>query len=175
MRCLSVVTFLFWSALCDAISAPVEPITDFEVDRYLGRWYEIARLENSFESGLENITAEYSLREDGGLAVLNRGYSDKKGKWKDAKGKAYFVKDPDTGFLKVTFFWPFYGAYIIFGLDKKEYQYSFVAGPDTSYLWLLSRTPRPDQAVIDTFIDSAKEHGFDTDKLIFVDHTGSPD
>lgn len=175
MRCLSVVTFLFWSAICDAISAPVEPITGFEVDRYLGRWYEIARLENSFESGLENITAEYSLREDGGLAVLNRGYSDKKGKWKDAKGKAYFVKDPDTGFLKVTFFWPFYGAYVIFGLDEKEYQYSFVAGPDTSYLWLLSRTPTPDQVVIDTFIDSAKEHGFDTDKLIFVDHTGRPD
>jgi apolipoprotein D and lipocalin family protein len=162
---LALMTPLAW-----AVSKPVDPVDEFQLDRYLGRWYEIARLENKFEDGMEHITAEYSLRDDGGINVINRGYITKKKKWKTAKGKAYFVESEDLGFLKVTFFWPFYGAYVVFDVDKADYQYSVVAGPDKSYLWLLSRTPSPDKAVIDSFVEVSKQQGFDTDKLIFVNH-----
>ncbi|MFA0071671.1 lipocalin family protein, partial [Vibrio breoganii] len=106
-----------------------------------GTWYEVARLDHSFERGLSNISAEYSLRDDGGVKVVNRGYSLEKGEWNEAEGKAYFVEESDQGYLKVSFFGPFYGAYVVFELDKEGYQYAFVSGPDTDYLWLLSRTP----------------------------------
>ena len=147
----------------------VEPVEGFDLDRYLGTWYEIARLDHSFERGLDNISANYSLREDGGVHVLNRGFSAKKDEWKEAEGKAYFVGSSDQGHLKVSFFGPFYGSYIVFELDD-NYQYAFVSGPDTSYLWLLSRTSNVDQAVIDRFIERASSLGFETDKLIYVDH-----
>ena len=147
----------------------VLPVEGFDLDRYLGTWYEIARLDHSFERGLSNISANYSLRSDGGVRVLNRGFLAKKGEWEDAEGKAYFVGAPDQGYLKVSFFGPFYGSYIVFELDD-DYQYAFVSGPDTSYLWLLSRTPKVDQAVIDHFIERASSLGFDTGKLIYVDH-----
>jgi apolipoprotein D and lipocalin family protein len=147
----------------------VMPVKDFDLDRYLGTWYEIARLDHSFERGLNNISANYSLRDDGGVRVLNRGFSVKKNEWQEAEGKAYFVESPGLGHLKVSFFGPFYGSYIVFELDD-NYQYAFVSGPDTSYLWLLSRTPKVDQSVIEHFIDRASALGFETDKLIYVDH-----
>ena len=153
---------------CLGMPGGVTPVKDFELDRYLGKWYEIARLDHSFERGLENVTAEYSMRQDGGVSVLNRGYSPDKKKWKDARGKAYFVNKPNEGYLKVSFFGPFYGSYVVFELDKKDYQYAFVSGPDTSYLWLLARTPTLPQEVIKKFKQKSKELGFDTSKLIFV-------
>ena len=147
----------------------VMPVKDFDLDRYLGTWYEIARLDHSFERGLNNISANYSLRDDGGVRVLNKGFSVKKNEWQEAEGKAYFVESPDQGHLKVSFFGPFYGSYIVFELDD-NYQYAFVSGPDTSYLWLLSRSAKVDHTVIDHFIDRASSLGFETDKLIYVDH-----
>jgi apolipoprotein D and lipocalin family protein len=151
----------------------VRPVAQFDLDRYLGRWYEIARLDHSFERGLEQITAEYSLREDGGVKVVNRGYSVKDGKWKQAVGRAYFVKDPQQGYLKVSFFGPFYGSYVVFDLDKQNYQYAFVSGPDTSYLWFLSRTPVVSKQLMERFVRRAKALGFDTSKLIYVNQTPS--
>jgi apolipoprotein D and lipocalin family protein len=148
----------------------VVAVKDFELDRYLGKWYEIARLDHSFERGLNNITAEYSLRDDGGVKVINSGFSKEDNEWQQAEGKAYFVNDTDSGYLKVSFFGPFYGSYIIFELDKKNYHYAFVSGPDTSYLWLLSRTPEPDKEIIDKFVKDAQQLGFDTSKLIYVEH-----
>lgn len=148
----------------------VEPVTDFDVSRYLGTWYEIARLDHSFERGLENITAEYSLREDGGVSVLNRGYSVADGDWKSAEGKAYFVGPSDEGHLKVSFFGPFYGSYIVFHLDQADYRYAFISGPDTSYLWLLSRTPTVAPEVLQKFTRMAAARGFDSDQLIYVKH-----
>lgn len=153
---------------CLGMPKTVKPVSGFELDRYLGKWYEIARLDHSFERGLEQVTAEYSLREDGGVAVTNRGYSTRKNKWSEAVGKAYFVGEPDEGYLKVSFFGPFYGSYVIFELDKDNYQYAFVSGPNTSYLWLLSRTPTIDDGLLSEFVDRARELGFDTDKLIYV-------
>lgn len=145
-------------------------VNEFELDRYLGKWYEIARLDHSFERGLNNITAEYSLMDDGGVKVINSGFSKEGNEWQQAEGKAYFVGDTDRGHLKVSFFGPFYGSYVIFELDKENYQYAFISGPNTSYLWLLARTPKPDQQIIDQFKQRAQESGFDTSKLIYVEH-----
>ena len=147
----------------------VRPVDRFELDRYLGTWYEIARLDHSFERGLSKVTANYSLREDGGVRVVNRGYLAEKDKWDEAEGKAYFVDQSDVGYLKVSFFGPFYGSYIVFELDKEDYQYAFVSGPDTSYLWLLSRTPDVPAEVMDRFVAMSAERGFDTDQLIWVE------
>ena len=163
-------------ALCACTGLPegVEPVQDFQPERYLGKWYEIARLDHSFERGLTRVTAEYSRRDDGGIRVLNRGYNAEKGEWDQAEGKAYFVRGDEEGYLKVSFFGPFYGAYVVFGLDRENYRYSFVSGPDRSYLWLLARTPTVDRAVIDRFVTVAGSLGYPTDELIFVDQESGP-
>jgi len=148
----------------------IEPVGDFELERYLGTWYEIARLDHSFERGLSRVTAEYSMRDDGGVRVMNRGFSAKDDKWKDAEGKAYFVREADIGYLRVSFFGPFYGSYVIFELDRENYQHALVCGPDRSYLWILARSPRLDEGVRDALVAKAAAAGFDTGKLIFVDH-----
>ena len=148
----------------------VAPAREFEINRYLGKWYEIARLDHSFERGLERVTADYALREDGGVSVINRGYSRQAGEWREAQGKAYFVNETDEGYLKVSFFGPFYGSYVIFELDKTDYQYAFVSGPDLSYLWLLARTPVLPQPIIDRFIIQSEALGFEVENLIFVAH-----
>ena len=145
-------------------------VKEFELDRYLGKWYEIARLDHSFERGLDNISAEYSLLDDGGVKVINSGFSKEDNEWQQAEGKAYFVDDTDYGHLKVSFFGPFYGSYVIFELDQENYQYAFVSGPNTSYLWLLARTQKLDQKIIDRFKKRSQEFGFDTSKLIYVEH-----
>ena len=163
-----IIIFVLMLTGCTGIPKGVNPVDDFAVDNYLGKWYEIARLDHSFERGLDQVTAEYSQRDDGGIRVINKGYSIKAGKWKEAEGKAYFVDDPKTGHLKVSFFGPFYGSYVVFELDKINYHYAFVAGYNKSYLWLLSRTPEVSQDLIDKFIRQSKELGFDTDDLIFV-------
>ena len=170
MRVFLVVFMSLFVWGCLGLPKGVYPVYEFDLNRYLGKWYEIARLDHSFERGLDRVTAEYSLRDDGGVRVINRGFSSAKNKWKEAEGKAYFVRGQDEGYLKVSFFGPFYGSYIVFELDKENYQYAFVASSKTSYLWLLSRTPTVSQELIDRFITRSKDIGFDTDNLIFVEH-----
>ncbi|WP_247749664.1 lipocalin family protein [Pseudoalteromonas viridis] len=153
---------------CLGMPQGVQPVGNFELNRYLGKWYEIARLDHSFERGLSKVTAQYSMRDDGGVKVINRGFNAEENQWREAEGKAFFVNQDDEAYLKVSFFGPFYGAYVVFELDHDNYQYAFVSGPDTDYLWLLSRTPQVDQAIIDKFVRMAAERGFDTDSLIFV-------
>jgi apolipoprotein D and lipocalin family protein len=152
----------------------VTPVENFNLEKYLGQWYEIARLDHSFERGLTHFTAEYRLREDGGVRVLNRGYSAKEKTWKAAEGKAYFVKSANQGFLKVSFFGPFYGSYIVFELDHESYQYAVVSGPDKSYLWILARNPEMDADLKQTLAAKATAAGFDTGKLIWVDQHELP-
>ena len=156
------------------VGAPdgVEVVTGFELDRYLGTWYEIARLDHRFERGMSRITANYSMRDDGGVNVVNRGYKQSTREWEEATGKAYFVGDPGTGQLKVSFFGPFYGGYNIIELDKDGYQYAMVAGPDRDYLWILARSPRLDAEILDTLVEKATKLNFPTDQLIYVDQTG---
>ena len=145
----------------------VTPVENFKLTEYLGTWYEIVRLEHRFEKGLEAISATYSMREDGGVKVLNKGYRTAEKEWNEAEGKAYFVQSPDKGFLKVSFFGPFYGSYIVMDTDYKTY--TMISGPDLSYFWILSRTPKLDEKILNRLVAQAKEAGFDTGKLIFVD------
>jgi apolipoprotein D and lipocalin family protein len=166
-------TLLFPSLLLASLLLPgcvgkpdnVTPVAHLDTASYLGKWYEIARLDHSFEKGLSKVSAEYSLKGDGGLKVVNRGYLAAGDKWKEALGKAYFVGAPDQGHLKVSFFGPFYGSYVIFELDPQRY--SMVSGPDKSYFWLLSRTPTLDQPTQQRLIAKARQLGFDTSKLIY--------
>jgi apolipoprotein D and lipocalin family protein len=168
MRVLVLLLTSFCLAGCGQVPATVTPVEGFQLNRYLGKWYEIARLDHSFERGLEQVTAEYSMRADGGVRVLNRGYSPAQGRWKEAEGRAYFVGSPSQGHLKVSFFGPFFGSYVVFELDQENYQYAFVSGPNTSYLWLLARTPAVGESVRARFVAEAAKRGFDADKLISV-------
>lgn len=158
-RILLLVSALI--AGCTGVPEGVKPIDDFKLDRYLGKWYEIARLDHSFERGLSRVTADYSLREDGGVEVVNRGFDPEHARWKESVGKAYFVGEPNVGHLKVSFFGPFYGSYVIFELDD-DYRYAMISGPDRSYLWLLSRSPTVDASVKKRFLQRAGELEFDT-------------
>jgi apolipoprotein D and lipocalin family protein len=135
----------------------------------MGRWYEIARLDHSFERGMEQVSATYELRPDGTVSVLNRGYRAGKAEWDEASGKAKFVGKPDVGALKVSFFGPFYGSYNIVDLDP-GYQHALIAGPNRSYLWILSRTPAPPRAEVERLVAKAQSLGFDTSQLIYVKH-----
>jgi len=163
--CLAMLLVL---AGCAGIPEDVRPVDDFRLEKYLGKWYEIARLDHSFERGLTRVTAEYGMREDGGVRVLNRGYNEDKKTWKEAVGKAYFVKRRDQGYLKVSFFGPFYGSYIVFELDHENYRYALVSGPNKSYLWILSRDPEMSDDLKNTLVSKAAALGFDTGRLIFV-------
>ena len=172
MTTIRAVFLLFCCALTIAgcsTSPPagINPVSPFEINRYLGKWYEIARLDHSFERGLEQVTAEYSLREDGSIRVINRGYNTSKQQWEEAEGRAKFVGSKDVGQLKVSFFGPFYGGYNIVELDP-NYQYVMIVGNDRDYLWILSRTPQLEAAVQQRLVEKAKSLGFATDKLIYV-------
>jgi apolipoprotein D and lipocalin family protein len=154
---------------CVSIPDNVTPVTEFETEKYMGTWYEIARLDHWFERDLDQVTANYKLQDNGTVQVINRGFDGNKQEWKEAVGKAKFVDDINTGYLKVSFFGPFYGAYVVFELGE-NYDYAFVAGNDTDYLWFLSRTPEVSEAMQQHFISKASELGFPTDELIFVQH-----
>ncbi|WP_417549268.1 lipocalin family protein [Methylophaga sp.] len=169
MRLFKILLISIVLSGCTGTPKGVEPVSGFELDRYLGKWYEIARLDHSFEEGLSAVTADYSLQDNGRVKVINRGYNAEKDRWEEAEGKAKFVENADIAHLKVSFFGPFYGSYIVFGLDKQDYQYAFVAGPNHGYLWLLARTPNVSNNVIARFINEASQRGFETDNLIFVD------
>lgn len=170
MKHTILATLLMLLTGCLGMPDTVTPVADFEISKYLGKWYEIARLDHPFERGLQQITAEYSLREGGGINVKNRGYSTQDGEWQEAEGKAFLVDDDSRGYLKVSFFGPFYGSYVIFELDKTNYQYAFVSGPDLTYLWLLARTPVVAPELIDRFLTEANKRGFDTNEIIYVEH-----
>ena len=147
----------------------VKPVSDFNASRYLGKWYEIARLENHFEKGMEQVTATYGLRSDGGITVLNRGYDPIKNRWKESEGKAYFTGAPTTAALKVSFFGPFYGGYNVIKLDK-DYQHALVSGPNRDYLWILSRSTTLPETVKQDFLATARELGFPVQQLVWVKH-----
>ncbi len=154
---------------CTGLPDGVEAVDDFELDRYLGTWYEIARLDHRFERGLSNVQARYALREDGGVRVLNRGYDAAAGEWRDAEGKAYFIGERDTGRLKVSFFGPFYGAYNIIDLAD-DYSHAMISGPNRKYLWILAREPKLAPQVLERLLQRAKQLGFDTGSLIYPEH-----
>ncbi|MCF2949805.1 lipocalin family protein [Paraglaciecola aquimarina] len=170
---LKIITIIACGILftaCTGIPQGMTPVANFNLEKYQGKWYEIARLDHSFERGLEQVSAQYKIKPDGDVEVINQGYSPADKEWSKAIGNAKFVEQTDVGHLKVSFFGPFYGSYVIFYLDD-NYQHAFVSGPDTSYLWLLSRTPTVSPQLLEKFKTMSKKLAFDVDNLILVNHT----
>jgi apolipoprotein D and lipocalin family protein len=165
MEILSFSGALIVTAVIQAGARQATPVTGFSLEKYLGTWYEIARMPFRYENGLRDITATYSLRDDGKVSVVNRGIRDN-GKESVARGKAKFASSPDTGHLRVSFFLWFYADYIITDLDS-AYQYAMVVSPP-KYFWILSRTPRLDGSVVNRLVGSAAALGYDTAKLIMT-------
>lgn len=146
-----------------------KPVEDFDVKRYLGTWYEIARLDYRFERNISNAVAQYRLGKKGDLIVRNSGFDNRKARWTMVKGIAKFRGNRNTAALKVSFFWPFYAGYNVVGLDE-DYQYALVAGRSLDYLWILSRTPAIPEEVKEAYLRMATGIGYDTSKLIWVTH-----
>lgn len=162
-----VLTVLSLSG-CLGLPANLEPVTGFEVERYMGTWYEIYRLDHPFERGLSQVTATYTLQDDGSVKVENYGMKPD-GSADTIVGKALFQGDPSVASLKVSFFGPFFSGYHVIALDKENYQYAMVAGPNFDYLWILSRTPQLSQETTDLLLTQAEESGYNVGELITVE------
>ncbi|MBS0858377.1 lipocalin family protein [Providencia rettgeri] len=168
MRVKSIFMFLSMLLLngCSVkVPKDISPVEKFDLSRYLGEWHEVARIDNRFEKGLSKVSANYSLRDDGGVKVVNKGWDSENKKWKESIGKAYFVESSDVGALKVSFFGPFYGGYNIIKLDD-NYQYSLVVGPNKDYLWVLSRTPTMPPELLKEYLSFASSYGFDRQRIL---------
>ncbi|MEO0420942.1 MAG: lipocalin family protein [Pseudomonadota bacterium] len=163
-----------WLTGCVGVPDGVQAVDDFELERYLGRWYEIARLDHRFERGLTHVRAEYTLREDGSVGVVNSGYSTKRQEWKSVEGRALFVGERDVAEIKVSFFGPFFGGYNVIALDREAYAYALVCGPNRDYLWILARDPELPASVKDALVAKARELEFDVETLIWVQQDNPP-
>lgn len=144
-------------------------VTAFDVQRYQGRWYELARLEHAFERGMTDVSATYTVQADGSVRVVNRGYVAAKSQWREAVGKAQFTGTPTTGSLKVSFFGPFYGGYHVAALDP-DYRWALVVGSDMGYAWILARDKYIDPVQRNEILAKARALGIDTTALIWVSH-----
>lgn len=162
---LSVITLFS----CKSIPPGVDAVKNFDKNRYLGKWYEIARIDFKFEKDLNNTTAEYSQLSNGKIRVLNSGFNYKRNIWKKAIGKAKFVEKSNVGMLKVSFFGPFYAGYNVIKIDN-DYNYALVAGKNFNYLWILSRTPGIPDSIREEYLNFAHKAGFDTSRLTWVVH-----
>lgn len=152
-----------------AVTVPshVRPVENFDVKRYVGTWYELARIDNRFEKGLINATAEYSLNADGTVKVVNRGFNREKNEWKEVTGKAKLLGDPRTAALRVTFFGPFYGGYNVVYLSE-DYGTAIVIGDSMDYFWLLSREKVILEPKRKALMAEAERIGVDLSKVIDV-------
>ncbi len=145
------------------------PVQNFDVERYSGKWYEIARMDFAYEKDMSNVTAEYYLNDDGSIKVINSGFDTNKQKWKQTDGKARFVDSVNTGALRVSFFGPFYTDYTVIAIDS-DYRYALVAGQNTDLMWILSRTESIPEEVKESFLGVAGKAGYDVGKLIWTSH-----
>lgn len=163
----TMIVFILGLFSCKTIPEKASAVESFNKERYLGKWFEIARLDFKFEKNLDNTTAEYSQNQNGTIKVTNKGFNRKTGKWEEAVGKAKFVEDESKGMLKVSFFGPFYGGYNVIALDS-EYKYALVAGSSLKYLWILSRDKTIPEKVKLEYLKLAKEIGYNTSELLWV-------
>lgn len=144
-------------------------VSRLDLNRYAGKWYEIARFPHSFEKGLVGVTATYTIRENGRIEVLNQGYKDHlDGKLKSARGKAKLPDPSQPGRLKVSFFLFFYGDYFVLELDQEDYQWVMIGSSSPRYFWILSRTPVMDEDTYQALLQKARERGYDLSGLIRV-------
>jgi len=171
LRQICAVVSLSVLASCTGKPDGIEPVRPFNAQRYRGEWFEIMRLDHSFERGLTNVTATYTLRDDGSVGVLNRGYDRIKCRWKEVDGRAVFQGTQDTASLSVTFFWPLAGGYHVFALDRQDYGWAMISGPSRSYLWILARQPDLPADIRNRLVEQARRLGFPVDDLILVDHS----
>lgn len=162
---------IVFSSSCKSVTIPtgVTVVDNFDVNAYMGKWYEIARFDFKHEKDMNNVTAQYSLNDDGSVKVVNRGYNYVKKKWEEAKGKAKFLDNPKKGALKVSFFGPFYSGYNVVAIDP-AYENVLVFGESTDYIWFLSRNKTIPESVKNKFIALAQKHGYDTSRLVWVHH-----
>jgi apolipoprotein D and lipocalin family protein len=144
-------------------------VENFDVERYMGKWYEIARLDFRFEKHMQETTAQYRLLDNGKVEVINAGYHTKKEKYKSVKGKAKFRGSEDLGALSVSFFGPFYSPYNVIALDA-DYQYALVCGKNLKYLWILSRQTTIPETVKENYLKIAKDLGYPVEELVWVKH-----
>lgn len=170
MKLISSLSMALLVLTACSTSAPdgIAAVTPFEINRYVGKWYEIARLDHSFERGMTDVSANYRQQDDGSVEVINRGFDTKRNEWRDAIGKAKFTGVSSRASLKVSFFGPFYGGYHVIALDQQGYRWAMVAGPDRDYLWILARDRQLSTEIKEALLKRAKELGFDTQKLIWV-------
>jgi len=154
---------------CATIPNGAVAVKPFDKERYLGKWYEIARIDFKYERDLNNTTAVYSLNDNGTIKVDNQGYNTKKGEWNQAIGKAKFVGEENIAKLKVSFFGPFYSGYNVIAIDD-EYRYALIAGKNLKYLWILSRETNIPGEIKDKYLNIAEEIGYNTTDLIWVKH-----
>ena len=166
---LTALALLALGACSTNPPAGLSAVEPFDLARYLGKWYEIARLDHRFERGMSDVSATYTLRSDGSVEVLNRGYDGARQDWRQATGHALFTGPSERGSLKVSFFGPFYGGYHVAALDP-DYRWALVLGPDTSYCWILARDKQLDAAQRDAIVARAQALGVDTHALIWVTH-----
>lgn len=170
-KTLSVLAALSLAG-CGGKSTGELPVAEgFETDRYLGKWYEIARFDHSFERGLTDVTAEYSMRSDGRIKVQNRGFNPGRNKWNDAVGVAKYAGTNTQAALKVSFFGPFWGAYRVIDLDKAAYRHALVASDTYDYLWILYRDPAMPEELYQSITNKAGTLGYDLKRLIKVDQS----
>lgn len=149
----------------------ITPLDNFNLNRYLGKWYEIARIDHLFERGLQRTQAEYSLHPDGSIQVVNRGFDPKRNEWKIAHGRAQPTLAPDIAALKVSFFGPFYAGYNVVAIGK-NYEWAMVIGDKLDNFWILSRNPSLPEGVEDRLISQARLLGVDTQKIIWIHQDG---
>ncbi len=167
LKILIVIIGLF---SCSTIPKDAVAVTPFDKEKYLGKWYEIARFDFKFEKNLNNTTAEYSLNKNGTIRVENRGFNTKKKEWKQAIGTARFVESEDVAMLKVSFFGPFYSGYNVISIDT-AYNYALVAGKNLDYLWILSRDKTIPDSVKASFLKTAEKVGYNTSELLWIEHS----
>ena len=168
LRALFLVFMFGLSACSTAPPEGVTPVKPFDLSRYEGKWYELARLDHSFERGMSDVSATYRAQADGSVEVINRGYDSARGEWRQAVGRALFIGDPNTASLKVSFFGPFYGGYHVMALDQQNYRWAMVAGPDRDYLWILARDRQLPDELRRQLLERARGLGIPTDRLIWV-------
>lgn len=172
---LLLAALLGLSACSTAPPDGITAVTPFDVNRYQGKWYEIARLDHSFERGLSDVSANYSIQADGSVKVINRGFSKEKNEWSEAVGRAMFTGDSNRASLKVSFFGPFYGGYHVVALDQQDYRWALVVGPDRDYVWILARDKQLSAAVREPLLAQARQLGIKVESLIWVDQSRQQD
>lgn len=164
---LGAVAFTLSFASCVSIPKNATAVRNFDQQKYLGKWFEVARLDFKYEKHMSHVTAVYSMNSDGSIRVENRGYHELKQEWKTSTGKAKVVKEPTEARLKVSFFGPFYSGYNVIAIDQ-DYKYALVAGNNLKYLWLLSRQETMPDQVKNNYLKRARDLGYQIDDLVWT-------